>query len=150
MSDFLEKSVEAKIVAAVAAVVSGSQVLGWWQPALDGDTKRQTLSSVLVTVRPRSNESFGSKIVSLHGRIDIRSACADDPAGDKLSDLAGTVFGLLESWNKTAAAMVSALEVSGVFSPGGFIFTDGGDADYDDQQGCWFATVSFQVKGCIL
>jgi hypothetical protein len=149
--EFLEKSLEALIVAAIAAAESSDiQVLGWWQPFAAGMVKKQAASSILVTVLPRSNESFGSKIVSLSGRIDIRSNGADDPTGANMPEAAGPVFNLLEAWNINPETMETALTVSGKFSPGGFIFSGGGEADYDDQQGCWFSTVTFQVKGTII
>jgi len=148
--EFLEKSLEALIVAAVAAASADVQVLGWWQPVAAGVVKKQAASSILVTVLPRSNESFGSKIVSLSGRIDIRSNGADDPTGANMPEAAGPVFNLLESWNTDPETMATALTVSGKFSPGGFIFSGGGDADYDDQQGCWFSTVTFETKGTII
>jgi hypothetical protein len=149
--EFLEKSLEALIVAAIAAAESSDiQVLGWWQPVATGVVKNQAASSILVTVLPRSNESFGSKIVSLSGRIDIISNGADDPTGANMPEYSGPVFNLLEAWNADQQAMETALAVSGKFSPGGFMFSGGGDADYDDQQGCWFSTVTFQIKGVII
>lgn len=147
---FLEKSLEALIVAAVAAASADVQVLGWWQPVAAGLVKKQSASSILVTVLPRANESFGSKIVSLSGRIDIRSAGEEDPDGAKMPEYAGPVFNLLEEWNTDPDEMATALTVSGKFNPGGFMFSGGGDADYDDQQGCWFSTVTFQIKGTII
>lgn len=150
MTNFLEQQVEALIVAALqTAVGTDATVLGFVQPAAAGTEKKQPASCILVTVRPRACASQNSNVVALSVMVNVKVSASESPDGDKLPDLAAAVMSTLHGWNRDLSAMNAALSVSNVFSADGFVFTDGGDADFDPELFVWYYLIPLQIKGTV-
>lgn len=151
MANYLEQQVEELIRAAIQTAVGASgTVTGWRQPSLSGTVKQGLVTGVLVKIAPRSNVAFGSALVSLNCVVDIQVTCDDSANGDLLTTLEAAVFSVLNAWHRSPETMAAALAVAGVFDPGGFIFTEGGDCDFDVSNALWYSTIPVQIKGRII
>lgn len=151
MTNFLEQQVEKLIVDALqTAVGTAASVVGFVQPASAGTQKQHGDTCVLVTVRPRANSTQNSKIITLGCTVNVKVSVSSSATGDKLSELAAPVMSLLHTWSRDLAAMSAELSVASVFSADGFVFTDGGDADFDPELLVWYYLVPFQIKGIVL
>jgi hypothetical protein len=151
MTAYLEQQIEEIIRAAVQTAVGSSvSVIGWRQPSLAGTVKAASLTRILVKILPRSNLGFGSSIVNFDAQVHVQVTAHDSPDGDLLTDLEGKTIALLEAWNRTPETMQAALSIENVFSADGFIFTQGGDCDFDQSTLLWYSSIPIQIKGHIL
>lgn len=148
MSTLLEQLIEAKICAALAAVITARPVVGFWQPAPEGEVKSRPRSCLEVTVKPRACEGWGSDIRAFRVVIAIESAGEDDATGATIPADYAAAVGVLEKWQgEDNDATATALSVSG-FDAQGFNFADGGDCGLDPQTAVWFAVIQCEIKGC--
>lgn len=148
MSATLEQLLEAKIVAALAALITARPVVGFWQPAAAGSEKTFPLSCVEVTVKPRSCDGWGSDIRTFRVTVAVQAAVEEDPTGATLPADYAAAVGLFETWQgSNSDATATALSVTG-FNAQGFTFTDGGDCGFDQQSLVWFATIQCEITGC--
>ena len=148
MSTLLEQLIEAKICAALSAVITTRPVVGFWQPALEGTVKTRPRSCVEVTVKPRSCDGWGSDVRTFRVTISIEAAGEDDATGSTIPADYAAAVGVLEQWQgEDDATTAAALSVSG-FEAQGFNFADGGDCGLDQQAAVWFAVLQCEIKGC--
>lgn len=151
MTTFIEQQVEALIVAALTTALAGKAVVtGFHQPSVAGTVKAATLSGVLVKVSPRANPTFGTRQCTLNVFIGCRVDAGESPTGDLLSEIEAPVIAALDAWHADPAAMSAALSVSGAFDADAFMFSDGGDCDFDVTELYWYTNVMLQIKGRII
>lgn len=150
MSIKIERLVEAKIVAALAVVVTNRPVVGFWQKAAAGTQKIIPRSCVEVTVKPRSCDGWGSDIRQLSVVIAILAGYEDNPTAVNIIDDFEAVMDVLEAWcSADNAETAAALSVPG-FDAQGFTLEDGGDSGLDPQSAQWFATEQCTIMGCLV
>lgn len=148
MSASLEQLIEAKLMAAFAAVVTARPVVGFWQPASSGTEKDRARSCVSVTVKPRSSDGWGSVIRSFQFTVSIEAAQEDDKTGSTIPADYAAIVGVMEGWQSNDNAETATdLTVTG-FTADAFNFSDGGDCGYDATLSVWFATIQGEIKGC--
>jgi hypothetical protein len=151
MKNYLEQQLEELIRAATQTAIGTTiPAVGWRQPSLAGTAKASALTRVLVKVLPRASEKFGSRIASLDALIHVQVSVSASADGDLLTEIEGAVIEMLDAWNRDPEAMTAALSVDTVFGADGFIFTAGGDCDFDDSKACWYSMITVQIKGRLL
>lgn len=150
MSTLLEQLIEAKICAALSAVVTGLPVIGFWQPAAAGTVKDRPRSCIDVTVKPRSCEGWGSDVLNLRAVVSIESANDDDPTGAILSAAVEKTLGVVAAWDTDDDAAAAALNITSIFRCDAVMFAPGGDCGLDDAQGVRFASVMVDIAGCLI
>ena len=148
MSASLEQLIEAKICAALETVITTRPVIGFWQPALEGEVKERPRSCIEVTVKPRGSDGWGSGVRSFRVVISIEAAGETDATGATIPADYAAVVGVLETWQSDDSEATSdALSVDG-FEAQGFNFDDGGECGLDTQTAVWFALLHCEIKGC--
>lgn len=150
----LRKAIEAKIMAAVQALVGESaSVVGFLQSSADGTIKESFggRPEIRVTVAPAQAEGYASKVVEYSCKIAVNLDLEDDPTQSTFDEVGGIVENLVLDWNETSnlADTKTAIEPEG-FNIVGFR-ADGGQDTLDlTRESPRISTVyAFAIKGII-
>lgn len=150
----LEALVESAIVAAltpaVTAVAPTLSVVGFWQPAAEGNIKVSKRSVIDVKVPPRESETWDHEQVVLRPLVAVQLTAEDDERGALLTAVSAAVLGVLGTWDADDDAAASALSVAGIFRCDAVMFGQGGDCAFDASEKMWFAIFPINIKGCLV
>ena len=152
----IEKSIEANIIAAIAALnLPGLDIHGAWQAVNAGEVKDEESdgapATLAVAVSPRSVETFGIGVCSMDVALSLVIRTDLNPTGAALETYVARIADLLTRWNRTMDCVnPCGMEVEGEFAPGGLQLTGGSGPELDSDLCVWTVVFNFTLRGTIL
>lgn len=150
----IEKSIEANIIAAIEALnLTGLDVRGSWQVAIDGevkDTEDSSPAALAVHVGPRSFESYSSPEVTFPVTLMFVIRTDLNPTGTALETYCDPVEGILHQWDLDIAngRDICELDVTG-FKTHFIQFTGGEGPTFDNEAKVWSVLFNLTVGGVV-
>lgn len=148
-TELLEAVVEAKVIAAVAALsMHGVTVQGFWNPAEVGNVKTSNaaeLANIFVAVAPRSYATYGNPTCRFMATVKVGIKPCNDPSGALLAPVFKAVMDLCMAWKEDAATARTDLSKANEFQCDGVTITPGGQLGITEQ--LWTASVQMEIAG---
>lgn len=149
----IEKSIEANIIAAIAALdLPGLDIHGAWQAAAEGevkDTEDSSPAALAVAVSPRSFETFGFGICSMDVTLALVVRIDLCPTGAALETFVDPIANLLQKWNLTLDCTNDCNLGTDGFTPGGLQMSGGSGPETDREAGVWSVAFNFTIRGTV-
>lgn len=151
----IEKSIEANIIAAIAALnLPGLDIRGAWQAVNAGEVKDEESdgapASLYVRVGPRSFEDYSSPEVTFPVTLSFAIRIDLSPTGDALGTYCDPVANILQRWNidLNAGCDICALDTTG-FKTHFIQFTGGEGPTFESNVKIWSALFNLTVGGVV-
>jgi hypothetical protein len=145
----IEKTLEEKLIVAVANVITDVQIIGFWQDVPDGETAKKEPPFIAVTVKPKKNSIESLPFYECEIDITAVSKEETDPRKAYINAWGAALSALIDSWNGGPnslgrEALKTALDASGEYDVSS-VLDNGGDCGYNDGEDTWFVTKALTI-----